>query len=73
MTVASCKATLAEFTKVFARAQSPIDDRERLASRNHVVRSTDVEEPAGFEGRLGCCRSAGEAGDMVISVGDGRY
>lgn len=72
MTVASCKATLAESTKAFAREHSPTDESDRLASRNQVVRkSTDVEEPAPFAagaaagaGDAGCCRTDGEDGNI---------
>lgn len=69
MTVASCKATLAESTKAFARAHSPTDERDRLASRNQVVRSTDVEKPAPLAvagaGEIGCCRIGDEDGDIL--------
>lgn len=72
MTVASCKATLAESTKAFAREHSPTDESDRLASRNQVVKkSTDVEKPAPFAagatagaGEAGCCRTDGEDGNI---------
>lgn len=70
--MASCKATLAESTKAFARAHSPTEESDRLASRNQVVKSTDVEEPAPLAtaaaeaGDVGCCcRTGGEDGNIL--------
>lgn len=72
--MASCKATLAESTKAFARAHSPTEDSDRLASRNQVVKSTDVEEPAPLAtaaaaaagaGDVGCCRAGGDDGNIL--------
>lgn len=74
--MASCKATLAESTKAFARAHSPTEESDRLASRNQVVKSTDVEEPAPLAtavaaaaaadaGGAGCCRTGGEDGNIL--------
>jgi hypothetical protein len=70
MTVASCKATLAESTSSFARAHSPTDERDRLASRNQVVKSTDVGGPASpavvGTGELeDCCKTDGNNGDII--------
>lgn len=44
MMAASCKAPLAESTKEFARAHKATEAKERLASRNQFVRSTDWGE-----------------------------
>lgn len=69
--MASCKATLAESTKEFARAHSPTEESDRLASRNQVVKSTDVEEPAPLAtvaagaGDAGCCRAGGDDGNIL--------
>lgn len=75
--MASCKATLAESTKAFARAHSPTEESDRLASRNQVVKSTDVEKPAPLAtvaaaaaaaadaGDAGCCRTGGEDGNIL--------
>lgn len=70
--MASCKATLAESTKAFARAHSPTEESDLLASRNQVVKSTDVENPAPLAtaaaagaGDAGCCRAGGDDGNIL--------
>lgn len=67
-TIASCKATLAESTRAFARAHSPTDESDRLALRNQVVKSTDVEGSAPLAaagaGEAGCCKTDSKDGDI---------
>lgn len=69
MMAASCSAPLAESTRKFAREHRLTEDRERFASRNQFVRSTDGGAAPAIPPVTGDGEAGGGAGGEDSDMG----